>query len=321
MIKTITRYTPERRQEWDDFVGKAKNGTFLLMRGYMDYHSDRFRDHSLMFYNENDQLVAVLPANEADYALWSHQGLTYGGLILSASVHTPDVGQLFRVLHSYLYDNKLRKLMYKCVPSIYHRLPAEEDEYWLWRYGAQLVGCNIAATVDLRSDMMSINKRKQSYAKRLAMDGFSINENTALEDFWPVLTENLKATYGADPVHTLSEMQRLQAAFPDNIRCWTVASPDGEVMGGMVLYVTPNTVHTQYISASEDGKQQHVLDYLFVNVVRHYQEDGRYRYFDFGTSNERGGMILNESLTIQKELFGGRGIAYKTYCMNVNRQQ
>ena len=40
----VARYEPEMMREWDDFVRGSKNGTFLFMRGYMDYHSDRFRD-------------------------------------------------------------------------------------------------------------------------------------------------------------------------------------------------------------------------------------------------------------------------------------
>ena len=35
-------------REWDNFVASAKNSTFLHMRPYMDYHSDRFNDYSLV---------------------------------------------------------------------------------------------------------------------------------------------------------------------------------------------------------------------------------------------------------------------------------
>ena len=46
----IRRYTPEKADEWNRFVAQSKNGTFLFDRRYMDYHADRFQDHSLMFY-------------------------------------------------------------------------------------------------------------------------------------------------------------------------------------------------------------------------------------------------------------------------------
>jgi DNA-binding response OmpR family regulator len=46
---SVERYTASRKREWDTFVSTAKNATFLFFRDYMDYHRDRFTDHSLMF--------------------------------------------------------------------------------------------------------------------------------------------------------------------------------------------------------------------------------------------------------------------------------
>ena len=46
----IIKYTPEYRQQWDAYVAKARNATFLFYRNYMDYHSDRFKDYSLLFF-------------------------------------------------------------------------------------------------------------------------------------------------------------------------------------------------------------------------------------------------------------------------------
>ena len=80
----ITRYSADKKAEWNDFISRSKNGTFLFNRNYMDYHSDRFDDHSLMFYIK-DRLYAVLPANVKDGTLYSHQGLTYGGLVMEDS--------------------------------------------------------------------------------------------------------------------------------------------------------------------------------------------------------------------------------------------
>ena len=76
----IKLYEAERRQEWDDFVNAARNGTFLFLRGYMDYHADRFSDFSLMAYRGN-KLYALLPAHCTEDALCSHCGLTYGGMV------------------------------------------------------------------------------------------------------------------------------------------------------------------------------------------------------------------------------------------------
>ena len=48
----IIKYTPEYRQQWDAYVAKARNATFLFYRNYMDYHSDRFKDYSLLFFKK-----------------------------------------------------------------------------------------------------------------------------------------------------------------------------------------------------------------------------------------------------------------------------
>lgn len=72
-------------------------------RRYMDYHSDRFADNSLMFYNEKTgKLYALLPANRCGDVLYSHQGLSYGGLVMSTEVTTAYVCQLFSELNVYL---------------------------------------------------------------------------------------------------------------------------------------------------------------------------------------------------------------------------
>ena len=79
----IQQYIPALRPEWDCFIANSRNGTFLFFRNYMDYHSDRFIDNSLLF-RYKGKLIAVLPANREGDVLWSHQGLTYGGLVLSS---------------------------------------------------------------------------------------------------------------------------------------------------------------------------------------------------------------------------------------------
>lgn len=314
---TISRYTADDAAAWDDFVQESKNGTFLFMRGYMDYHSDRFTDHSLMFRDDKGRILAVMPANQTGNELWSHQGLTYGGMVISKQMHSPDVGSAFSLLFEYMKRNGLARLHYKPVPTIYHLMPAEEDEYWLWRNNAQMEACNLSATINLQSDMICNSKRKQSYARQLASKGYTINRNTPLSEFWPLLTENLLTTYNAKPVHSLEEIQRLQSLFPESIQCWSVVSAEGKTLCGIVLYFSNGVVHTQYISASADGKQCHALDYLFINSVEHLRKAGIYKYFDFGTSNENNGRILNESLITQKEQFGGRGITYKMYVINI----
>jgi hypothetical protein len=50
---------------------------------------------------------------------------------------------------------------------------------------------------------------------------------------------------------------------------------------------------------------------LFQDLIKIRYKD--LDYFDFGTSNEEGGKVLNASIIYQKECFGGRGVVYDTY--------
>lgn len=317
----IIRYTPERKEEWNGHIRASRNGTFLFLREYMDYHSDRFSDHSLMYYDDKGRLLAVMPANESEGVLHSHQGLTYGGFVLSAKTHAYDVKEMFELTLSHLREHGFTEWHYKPVPTIYQQYPSQEDEYWLWRNGAEQVMCNLSCTVGFTSAgtffKEASNARKHTYMNKLRSQGYTVDTNTPMCDFWTVLETNLQAVYGAKPVHTIQEIERLKVSFPDNILCVTAQNADGVIEAGVVLFISGQVVKTQYISASTEGKHTKALDFLILSLIEHYREDGNYHYFDLGTSNEHGGHILNESLILQKEGFGGRGVVYKGYKMKL----
>jgi len=307
------------KSQWDAFVEGSKNGTFLHKRDYMEYHSDRFEDHSLIFMSAKSRIIALLPANKKDNVLYSHQGLTYGGLILSVSTSLNDVMEIFETLIVYLKENGFSSLSYKQIPSIYHRCPAEEDDYALWRFGASMEVCNIATTIPLHTvQLPKVEKCRKRRLNQASQHGFSIIEDASLIDFWPVLEESLKAHHNAKPIHTLAEMQLLQGRFPKNIKCITAKRPDGTIAGGVVLYVTDEVVHVQYGHASLQGYEEHVMEFIYFYLLEKYRYDGHTLYLDFGTSNEQAGKFLNANLVSQKEGFGGRSIAYRQFRLKVN---
>ena len=336
---SISRYTQNKQTEWDDFVKVSKNGTFLFLRSYMDYHSDRFQDHSLMFYNEKNKLIAVLPANIKTTAstltpkpstlnskpstlnsqpstLHSHQGLTYGGFVLSPEIHISEVGELFRLTISYLKENGFCEWIYKQIPYIYHLIPSQEEDYWLWRYNATLKACNMMTAIDLGNSEIDItSSRKRTYFNKLTRQGYTVAIDDNIRNFWPILEDNLMERFCSRPVHSLSEIELLKQRFPDNIVCCTVKNPDGKTIAGTLLFITQQVVRTQYISASHEGKHTNALDYLMLSLIRHYSKNPQYRYFEFGTSMAEDGIHLNEGLILQKEGFGGRAVACKIFTM------
>jgi len=305
----IKRYTADRKDEWNSFVDCSKNGTFLIDRNYMDYHSDRFDDCSLMIYGDAG-LYALLPANVSGDTLYSHQGLTYGGLLMGDNATAAATVTLFAEINKNLSDNGIHRVVYKAIPWIYHTRPSEEDLYAIFRTcRMSLIARDISTTIVLNSPLKWKQLRTRGM-KKAQKNGVIVTESHAFDEFWKILDDNLSRKFGVHPVHSLREISLLASRFPDNIKLFT-ACRDEQILAGTVVYLTKQTVHTQYISASPEGKAVGALDLIFHHLINN--ACNHYRYFDFGKSTEDHGHYLNESLIYQKEGFGGRGVCYDTY--------
>ncbi len=310
----IVRYSPEYKLSWDALVEQSKNGTFLLKRDYMDYHSDRFEDCSLMAFDGSDRLVAVLPACIDGETLYSHRGLTYGGWIMS--LRHFDVTTMLATwdaMTRYLKNIGIKTLIYKAIPHIYHSYPAEEDIYALFRFGAVVDASFVSTTIPLDKPL-AFNENARRGMKTALKSGVIVEQSDDFDSFWSVLTQLLNDKYETKPVHTLQEIKLLYSRFPDNIKLY-LAKKDGAVVAGTVMYYSDTVAHAQYIAASPNGKELKALPLLFDYIMKN--ECGECRYFDFGTSNEDGGRYLNEGLVRQKCGMGGRAIAYNVYRVDI----
>ena len=305
----VRRYTPDKANEWNRFVAASKNGPFLFERQFMDYHADRFTDCSLMFYRDN-ALYALLPANVKGDVLTSHGGLTYGGLVMSSRCSAKGVQEVFAAMNTYLSDMGVRRVVYKAIPWIYHQLPAEEDLYALTSIShATLIIRDISSAVIGDRPVKFSESRKSGLRKALRM-GLTVRESEDFATFWQILNANLTAKYGVRPVHSVSELELLHGHFPQGIRLYMVY--DGETpLGGTLLFLTPQVLHTQYISATAEGKAHGAIDLLFNHLINEVYTD--YRYIDFGKSTVSDSADLNEQLIFQKEGFGARAVCYDTY--------
>lgn len=306
----IRRYSEARQDEWNKFIAESKNGTFLFDRNYMDYHSDRFTDYSLMFY-VGGRLLAVLPAHAVGDTLCTHRGLTYGGLLMSVRLTIAETVTLFCELNDMLRAAGFRHVSYKAIPWIYHRLSADEDLYALYHVcKARIVARDYSTNIFLGANLRWERVRRRGVI-RAERAGIHVEISENYGDFWQVLADNLGTKYGVKPVHTLAEIELLHERFPKNIVLYQ-AVLNGSVLGGVVLYVTSQVVHAQYSSATPEGKQLGAIDLIYDRIMHHDYKN--YLYFDFGRSTENDdGSGLNETLVFQKEGFGARGLCYDIY--------
>ena len=309
----VQRYTPADLTAWDAFVNDSKNGTFLLQRGYLDYHADRFADHSLLVHDSAGRLQAVLPAHEEAGQLSSHRGLTYGGFLSGRDMKVPLMLETFEAVLAYLVAHGFRTWLYKTIPSIYHRYPAEEDRYALFLAGAVLSRRDVLTVVN-RGVRLPYQERRSRAVSKARKAGLKSDEDGDLAGFWEVLTAHLLERFGVAPVHTLAEIELLHGRFPNNIRLFTCRD-HGQVLSGVLIYESPMVAHVQYIASNSEGRKVGALDLIFEDLLnRHYVDQP---FFDFGISNEDNGRKVNRGLIDQKEGFGARALVHDHYTLDL----
>lgn len=309
----VERYTSENRGEWNAFIENSKNGLFLFYRDYMEYHADRFTDCSLLFRDGDGKLIAVMPANLSGDALVSHSGLTFGGIVSGNRMKTPQMLEIFESLTAFARGERLKRIIYKAVPHIYHMQPSEEDLYALFRRDAKLFRRDISTTIYLK-ERLSLSKGRKWAAGQSRKNQIEVRESNDFETFMRLESELLAEKYNAVPVHTVAEIKLLASLFPSNIKLFG-AFCQSEMLAGIIVYESKTVAHTQYIAANYKGKKLCALDGILQYLITlHYAEK---RYFDFGISTEQQGNYLNTGLIDFKESWGGRAVAYDFYELDI----
>lgn len=306
---TIKKYESTFYTLWNQFISEAKNATFLFHRDFLEYHSDRFKDHSLLLFDEKDKLIAVFPANEVTNTIYSHQGITYGGLVYQ-DIKLAKVITVFKEIIMYYHQNGFDTLHIKSIPSIYHLQSAEEVLYALFLMEGKLIRRDTLAVIDSRNDLHITKGRLEGVAKGIK-NQLRIVEETNFESFWnQILIPNLEIKHQAKPVHSLQEIQYLKTQFPNNIRQFNVYLDD-QIVAGTTIFESTQVAHAQYISANKDKNELGSLDFLYHHLITEVFTTKK--FFDFGISNEEQGQKLNFGLSFWKESFGASTIVHDFY--------
>ncbi|WP_372472446.1 GNAT family N-acetyltransferase [Capnocytophaga sp. ARDL2] len=311
----IVKYSLKDYHLWNNFVAQAKNATFLFHRDYMEYHKDRFEDFSLMIF-EKEELIALLPAHISGDKIFSHNGLTYGGLICQSKLRTTDFVEIFYHLMKFLHENAISQWFWKEIPNFYTTNGNDELKYLTFVTEAKLYRRDLCSVIDLKQKIPTthglnwkVNKAKKA--------GAIIEKSTNFSFFWnEILSVELLEKYGVKPVHSLEEIQFLHDKFPENIHLYTVKLND-EIVAGTVLYIDKKTVHCQYISVKKEYRNLRILDFLFHHLI--FEKFSNFDYFDFGISNEENGKKLNKGLMEFKENFGARSVSQDFYQLETKK--
>ena len=306
----ILKYCEKFSDQWNEFLKCSKNSTFLFNRNFMEYHSDLFVDFSLLIF-ENGKIVGLLPANLDDLGnVISHQGLSYGGFIFNNEEKLNNISKYIYSTLKFFSENHIDTLIYKSFPRFYNTTGSDEVEYNLFLLKANLYRRDSALLINLQNKIKFQNRRKRSIKKAKKLN-IEIIETNCFSEFWnKILIPNLKLKHRTVPVHSLDEIELLSSRFPENIKQYN-ALLDNKIVAGTTIFETPTVAHAQYISASEEGRNNGGLDFLFDQLIN--DKYSNKNYFDFGISNENQGKSLNHGLLDWKEGFGGRAFSHDFY--------
>lgn len=300
-------YTHEKKREWDSFVLKSRNGTFLHLRDYMDYHAHLFNDASIIF-KKKSKVICVVPAHIKERTFYTHLGLTFGGIILSHEATASDVKKVFFELIKFLKKENYSSLYYKKIPHIFSEQSSDEDLHSLFVAGAKLVRRDLSSCINLKFCPVP-SKQRMATINKAGLSDISIRDGNFFEEFYSMLSDALKP-HGAAPVHSLTELKLLAKNFPENI-VLRGAFRDGKLIAGAVLYDFGRVIHTQYLSSNEEGKRYSALDLLIYETI--VTKKCEQQYFSFGSSTNKNGYELNHGLMFYKESFGARSLTLDHY--------
>ncbi|GAF03423.1 hypothetical protein [Saccharicrinis fermentans] len=306
----IIKYHSELKDEWNSFVEKADNFSFLFYRDYMEYHSDRFTDFSLMLYDKR-KLKALLPGSINNSHFSSHPGLTYGGMIHQPAF-TFDKAQLYYAhFFDFLKRQAITSTTIKLQPFFYPSSYTQVQPFLLNNIHHATSSKDIGAFIHCKNHTFpksTIEKRK------LQLDQFYVEENASLEEYWQMLKQNLATYHQSKPVHTLAEIENLQRTYPDHIKLFCIRNRTSHHIDAGTLYFDQGEIaKMQYIASSIQGRTNratHALYYLFIKHLK-----SRSEIIDMGTcmkNNE-----VNTSLLYLKQRFGAEVYFTQKYSFSI----
>lgn len=310
----IRKYTENDELLWDEFVlNNSVNGTFLQSRKFLNYHpKDRFIDFSLLFYLK-ERLVAVCPACMVDdngKVFVSHQGSTYGGLVLGKELLRLElIVSVLELLQKYLIECDFTKTILKPTMSL---LCKEQDESL--SYAFNYCGFTEYRELNLYIDystydkdvMVNFSKLKKRQVSKCIKEGLVLRELVAkkeIEEFHRVLKENLKK-FDKDPVHSVDELIDLKQRFPEIINFYGAYLNDSLLSCTMVFdFPSVKCAHTQYLAAQNVEGNLSPMSFIYYSMAKLYQERG-YKYLSWGIATEHYGEGINWGLMRNKEEYG-----------------
>ncbi|MGG0789889.1 GNAT family N-acetyltransferase [Peribacillus simplex] len=320
----IKTYTHEFEVEWDEFVQHSRNGTFMQQRQFINYHPlEKFQDFSLMVYDGQNRLIAVIPAAlkiEGDVPIFcSYPGASHGGIIIQHRFDTSKALALTPLLIEHCRRLGFKVIEIKMVPRIYQSWPSDEIDFSL-RYHGFSPGitelCTVLPLKEIDSADSFMDKNAVRNKNKAINQGVTVKESEDIISFCGILEQNLKKRHNTLPTHTYTEILDLIKKFPGKIKLIS-AYYQGEMIAGVLVFIlNSRVINCFYICHNDKFQHLRPLNLIFSHLIT-WGKDNGFHFVDWGISTENKGKLVNSGLFKFKEGFGGRGILRETYSLNL----
>jgi len=316
MALQVVPYDSSWKAKWDEFVLSSNNGTIFHLQRFLEYHPKGRFDWNHLLFVDRGAIVAVLPAARMGSTLESPIGASYG------SVVTRDISfalalELVDCLGDYCRDEHFERALLTAAPFIYQRNISQDLDYALAYRGFQIDKHYISHAIPLRGDdfVSSFHGTARRYVHKYIRESpITIERSDDLASFYPILLEN-KKRHRAKPTHTLSELQKLQRSFPEDILLFLARKGRKPIAGSVVFRCNKQVAlcfYNMLLYKYEDLNPIHALMY---EVTKWAVEEGC-TWLDIGVSQDTSAedqMTPAMSLIHFKEQFAARGILRSTY--------
>ncbi len=320
----IVRYDKSWENVWDHFVKNTSlNGSFLQMRCFLNYHKNRFVDHSLIFL-KGQEVVAVMPACEGDGGerLISHAGATFGGIVIGKEwAKLSEFQWILEELETYVVVEGFKELEIRMPSWLYQ---SNDFHMEILDFILKNHGFNDMFEVGFYMDLQNMDEDFEKYyaplrrrkLKKAGKNGLQfklLKNDDDKKEFYNVLEDNYRK-FETHPVHSYEEMRDLeQHCIPGNLFFYGVFLQDIMIAGSMVFdFNEKKTFHTQYLASKRDYLEYCPNEFLYTNLIKESRKLG-YRFISFGNATLEHGAVLNENLALFKESFNMESYINKTY--------
>lgn len=318
MSLSVRTFKDSDTQAWEAFVFSANNGTIFHERKFLGYHpSNRFIDHSLIL-EKAGKIKALFPAVEIidgdQRSLVSHQGSSYGGLVVERDLSIRDSYDYIEALLGYTKGEGFTSIKLTLPPAIYQSRVSNYLDFTLIKHGFTYKKREISSILSIESspeeNLQRFRSTHRTAVRKAIKQGVSIRVSEDWAKFYDLLRENLKIRHNVQPTHTLEELLKLKDLYPEQIRLFGAYWQEELIAGVVNFSVNKDVVLAFYISHREAFQNLRAVNLLFYEIIKWCHENA-FKYLDFGIFTVD--MEPNFGLGRFKENFGASGVFRDTF--------